>query len=199
MPNFKRVIRGYEPEAVDQAWAEMDRQLSEANAANKELRLQINNLKEQNTERGNRLKDYEGIEKDLRDALLNAQRISTQMKEEAAKETEELIQSARAESKALIDEATQISESKEAEIELLLMDKKQKVIAVEEQIRELTSKKSDLQALVEQSIQHLDIVQRILRDSPTLIVEPLEGLEKGNFSNDNFSFTKNHENLEHDQ
>ncbi|WP_407314801.1 DivIVA domain-containing protein [Desulfosporosinus sp. SB140] len=174
MPDFKRVIRGYEPESVDQAWTEANRQLSEANEANKELRFQINKLKEQNSEWGNRLKDYEAIEKDLRDALLNAQRISTQVREEASKNAEELIESARAESKAIINEATRLSELKETEIESILIEKRQSVITIEEQIQDLIERKTKLQALVEQSIQHLEIVQRLLRDYPTTIEGPKE-------------------------
>lgn len=174
MPDFKRVIRGYEPEAVDQAWAETDRQLSEANAANKELRLQINSLREQNSEWGNRLKDYEKIEKDLRDALLSAQRVANQVREDATKNAEELIQSAHEEREAIINEATRLSEFKETEVETMLIEKRQEIFNIEEHIRELVEKRSELQTLVEQSIQHLEIVQRLLGDYKAPVEHPKE-------------------------
>ena len=161
-PDFKRVIRGYDPEAVEQAWAETDRQLSEANAVNKELRLQINSLREQNSEWGNRLKYYEQIEMDLRDALLSAQRIANQLKEEATKQANELLQSARCESETLLYEAARISELKEVETETLLINKQAEIRQIEEQIRGLDDQKAELQTLVNQAIHYLEMVKGLL-------------------------------------
>ena len=164
-PDFKRVIRGYDPEAVEQAWTETDRQLSEAYAANKELRLQINSLREQNSEWGNRLKYYEQIEKDLRDALLSAQRIAKQVKEEATKLADELTQSARNERETLLSEATRISEAKEIEVETLLIEKRMVIKQMEEQIQGLTGQKAELQALVDQASSYLKMATKLLEPS----------------------------------
>ncbi len=158
-PDFKRVIRGYDPEAVNQAWAETDRQLSEANAAHKELRLQINSLREQNAEWGSRLKNYEQMEKDLRDALLSAQRIANQVKDEATKQANELIQSARIESETLLSEATRISESLEIEIETKLIEKRMEVLQIEEQITGLDEQRTELQTQVDQVIRYLELAK----------------------------------------
>lgn len=158
-PDFKRVIRGYDPEAVNQAWAETDRQLSEANAAHKELRLQINSLREQNAEWGSRLKNYEQMEKDLRDALLSAQRIANQVKDEATKQANELIQSARIESETLLSEATRISESLEIEIETKLIEKRMEILQIEEQITGLDEQKTELQTQVDQVIRYLELAK----------------------------------------
>jgi cell division initiation protein len=158
-PDFKRVIRGYDPEAVDQAWAETDRQLSEANAAHKELRLQINSLREQNSEWGNRLKHYEQIEKDLRDALLSTQRIANQIKDEATKQADELRQSARYESETLLSEATRISESMESEVETKLIEKRMEILQIEEQIKGLAEQKTELQTQVDQAIRYLEMAK----------------------------------------
>lgn len=162
-PDFKRVFRGYDSEAVDQAWAETDRQLSEANAANKELRLQINSLREQNSEWGNRLKEYEQIEKDLRDALLSAQRVATQVKDEALKHSEEILQAAQNDSEAIMSEATRISEAKENEAETMLIEKRMQIIQTEEQIQELVEQKSELQALVDQAMHYLEMTKELLK------------------------------------
>jgi len=161
-PDFKRVIRGYDPEAVDQAWAETDRQLSEANAAHKELRLQINSLREQNAEWGTRLKNYEEIEKDLRDALLSAQRIANQVKDEATKQADDLMQSARSESETLLSEATRISESMESDVETKLIEKRMEVLQIEEQINGLAEQKDKLQAQVDQAIRYLELAKGTL-------------------------------------
>lgn len=158
-PDFKRVIRGYDPEAVDKAWAETDRQLSEANAAHKELRLQINSLREQNSEWGNRLKHYEQIERDLRDALLSAQRIANQVKDEATKQADELRQFARNESETLLSEATRISESMEIEVETKLIEKRREILQIEEQIKGLAEQKTELQTQVDQAIRYLEMAK----------------------------------------
>jgi len=162
-PDFKRGFRGYDSDAVDQAWAENERQLSEANAANKELRLQINSLREQNQEWGNRLKYYEQIEKDLRDALVSAQRIANQVKDDAAKQAEDLVQSARIESETILSEAAQLSESKEQEADSLLIEKRMEIVQLEEQIQTLTEQKSELQNLVDQAMRYLDMIKDLIK------------------------------------
>lgn len=167
-PDFKRVIRGYDPEAVDQAWAETDRQLSEANAAHKELRLQINSLREQNTEWGNRLKHYEQIEKDLRDALLSAQRIANQVKDEATKQADELMQAAHNESETLLSEATRISESMEMDVETKLIERRMEVLEIEEQIKGLADQKAHLQTQVDQAIRYLEMAKEVFTVLPLL-------------------------------
>lgn len=163
-PDFKRGFRGYDPEAVDQAWAETDRQLSEANSANKELRLQINSLRDQNTEWENRLKYYEQIEKDLRDALVSAQRIASQVKEEAKIQAEAIMQSARIESETLLTEATRISDSKENEIQTMLIEKRMEIVRIEEQIQGLTEQKRELQTLVEQAMDYLEMIKGLMNN-----------------------------------
>ena len=165
MPDFKRVIRGYDPKSVDQTLAETVRQLFEANAANKEMRLQINSLQEQNSEWGNRLKHFEQIEKNLMNAMLSAQQLSSQVKEEATQQANELIQSARTKSESIINEATRITELKEIETETLLSEKRAEISQIEEQIQGLAKQKRNLQTLVDQSIHYLDIVKGLLGSS----------------------------------
>ncbi|MCO5386690.1 DivIVA domain-containing protein [Desulfosporosinus sp.] len=161
-PEFKRGFRGYDSDAVDQAWAESERQLSEANAANKELRLQINSLREQNSEWGNRLKYYEQIEKDLRDALVSAQRIASQVKDEATIQAEELLQSARSESEVILSEAVHLSESKEIEADNMLIEKRMEIVQLEEQIQGLIEQKTELQTLADQVRKYLDIIKDLI-------------------------------------
>lgn len=155
-------MRGYDPEAVDQAWTEMDEQLSVVNASNKELRLQLNSLREQNSEWGNRLQHYEQIEKDLRDALLSAQRIANQVKEDATKQSDELLQSARLESESILNEARRISELKEAEAATALIEKQKEINEIQEQIQKLTEQKAVLQNQVDEAIRYLETVKGLL-------------------------------------
>lgn len=178
-PDFKRVFRGYDPEAVDQAWAETDRQLSEANASHKELRIQINSLREQNTEWGNLLRHYEQIEKDLRDALLSAQRIANQVKDEATKEANELRLSARNESETLVSEATRISESMEIDVETKLIEKRLESLQIDEQIKGLAEQKAGLQTQVDQALQYLELAKGVFQDKLVSFVNPSELVQSG--------------------
>ena len=142
----------------------MDRQFSDANAANKELRLQINSLHEQNSEWGTRLKHYEQIESDLRDALLSAQRIANQVKKEAEKNVEELLSSARIERENILQETARLAELRTAELEATLEERRLEIAESEEQIRQLTKRRLELQALVERSFRHLESIQTLLDD-----------------------------------
>ncbi|MFZ3373489.1 MAG: DivIVA domain-containing protein, partial [Desulfitobacteriaceae bacterium] len=102
-PDFKRVLRGYDRVEVEQSWAEISSMVTDSNAAIKEMKLQLNSLREQNTEWGNRLKNYEKMESDLRDALIGAQRIAKQVQEDAEHKAEELLSSAQLEVIALLN------------------------------------------------------------------------------------------------
>lgn len=163
LPDFKIVFRGYDQEPVDQAWEELDRQLSEANATNKELRLQINSLREQNSEWGNRLKNYEQMEKDLRDALITSQRIATQVKEEATAQANELLLTARSEFETMINEANRISELKENEADTLLIKKRAEIDQVDDQLKNLVEQKNELQAQVDQCSYYLEMAKGVLQ------------------------------------
>lgn len=162
-PDFKRGFRGYDSDAVDQAWAESERQLAEAHAANKELRLQINSLREQNSEWANRVKYYEQIEKDLRDALVSAQRAANQIKDEATKQAEGLIQSARTQSDTILSEAKQQLESKEIEADTRLIERRLEIVRVEEQLQQLSQQKTEIQTLIDQADEYLSMIKDLLK------------------------------------
>ena len=159
-PDFKLVMRGYDREEVDQSWTEMTRMVTDANATNKELKLQLNSLREQNTEWGNRLKNYEKMETDLRDALITAQRIAKQVKEEAEHKAEELLSSARLEVIALLNEAQEDIQKREEETNRQMLDNQIKISTMEDEIFELSSRKDEIGKRVERistlfaSIQH---------------------------------------------
>lgn len=164
-PEFKRGFRGYDSDAVDQAWAESEREISEINAANKELRIQINNLKEQKSELESRLKYYEKIEKDLRDALVNSQRIANQLKDDASKQAEDIIQAARNESENILSEATRLKESKEIETDTLLSEKRKEIVELEEQIQGLNDQKAQLETVINQAKQYLAMIKGLFSEA----------------------------------
>lgn len=163
-PDFKRVMRGYDREEVEQSWTEITRMLTDSNAAYKELKLQINSLREQNTEWGNRLKNYEKMESDLRDALISAQRIAKQVKEEAEYQAEELLSSAKLEVETLLSEARENIEKREEEINYLLLENQVKISDMENEIDELTSKKEQIKQKVERTTTLFGSLQHTLQE-----------------------------------
>lgn len=158
MPNFKRIMRGYEPEAVTSAWNEMRQYLADLTAANKELKLQLMSLREQNSEFKNRLLNYEKTENDLRDALLSAQRIANQLKNEAEQKAEEILEAARGEVESILRNAQQTSEDKIAEADRLFMEKQRHIAQLDEQIEHLSTKEDEIRKLVVLASEHLDTI-----------------------------------------
>ncbi|SPF43534.1 Small-conductance mechanosensitive channel (modular protein) [Candidatus Desulfosporosinus infrequens] len=135
---------------------------SESSATNNELRLQIDGLRVKNSECENRLKYYEQIERDMSDALLSAQRIANQVKEEATKQADDLLQSARSESETLLNETTRISKLKVNDAETLFIHKKSQIILIEEQIQVLSEQETDLQKRIDQVTDFLEMARGLL-------------------------------------
>lgn len=164
LPNFKRVMRGYDTEEVDKAWAESHRNLAEANASNRELRLQINSLREQNNEWGNRLKSYEKIELDLRDALLSALRVANQVKEEALSSAQLVLDQAKSDAETIRTDTQFQTEKKVLELEEIVSMKTELLGELEGRIYELTTQKEFLQARMEQAQVQLEVLRNVLED-----------------------------------
>lgn len=164
LPNFKRVMRGYDPEEVDKAWAECHRNLAEANASNRELRLQINSLREQNNEWGNRLKSYEKMELDLRDALLSAQRVANQLREEAKHSAQQVLENAKNEAESLITDSQLLAERRVSELEEILSTKTELLGELEGKISELETLKEVFEARMEKAQLHIELLRNALED-----------------------------------
>lgn len=156
-------MRGYDPEEVDHAWAEVQNNLSEANASNRELRLQMNSLREQNAEWGNRLKSYEKMEKDLRDALLSAQRIANQVKDDAERASQQLLENAKAEAETIIDETERQAEQRVAELNQEKEQAQELLSRLAENISELTLQKEHMEERVTKAFNQLEMLRETLQ------------------------------------
>lgn len=174
MPNFKRIMRGYEPEAVTSAWNEMRQYLADLTAANKELKLQLMSVREQNSEFKNRLLNYEKTENDLRDALLSAQRIANQLKNEAEQKAEEILEAARDEVESILRNAQQTSEDKIAEADRLFIEKQKHIAQLDEQIEHLSTKEDEIRKLVVLASEHLDTIMDLFTARKSEIGETLD-------------------------
>lgn len=159
---FKKIMRGYDPDEVDKAYAELQHKLDEANASNRELRLQINSLREQNAEWGNRLKSYEGMEKDLRDALLSAQRVAGQVKDNAEQDAQALLENAKNEAETLFNESTQRVEQRVSELKEEETQAEASLSQLQERISELTLEKVELETRMEKASNQLELLRQTL-------------------------------------
>ncbi|AHF06886.1 DivIVA domain-containing protein [Desulfitobacterium metallireducens] len=160
--NFRKIMRGYDPDEVDNAYAELQHKLDEANASNRELRLQINSLREQNAEWGNRLKSYEGMEKDLRDAMLSAQRVAGQVKDNAEQDAQTLLENAKNEVETLLHESTQRAEQRVAELKEEEIKTEASLNQLQDQVSELTLEKEALEIRMEKASAQLELLRQTL-------------------------------------
>jgi len=159
---FKRIMRGYDPESVERVWREMEKRLSEANTANQELHLQLGNLRSQNKELSERIHAYEKIESDLSDALISTQRIANQVKEDAEQGSAMLISSALAEADQLV--ATSRHEVALREAEFIEFSRSRELVKnqLELEVDELTVRKLALEQHVKSAYKGLLKIQEAL-------------------------------------
>jgi cell division initiation protein len=95
---FKRSLRGYNMDEVDDFLYKVSRDYEEILRENSNLKDKIKTLEE-------RLSHYDKMEKTIKDTLLLAQNASEQAKENAKKESELIIKNANQTSKKIIDKA----------------------------------------------------------------------------------------------
>jgi len=109
-----------------------------------ELLKEINQLKEEDHHKLARINELEAVEKDLRETLVSVQRITEEMKNNARKEAELIIEEAKTESRKLLQNA-------QAE-----------ALKIEEEINHLQRQKTQLRA---ELLGTIEMHRRIL-DSP---------------------------------
>ena len=104
MVKFKRAFLGYNKREVNLELEDMDNRLSNALDSGKELKMQTSSLKEQNTDLKDRIKEYQEIERDLRDALIAGQLMAGRIMGEAKAQAETLNE----EIQALVDRKAEL-------------------------------------------------------------------------------------------
>ena len=163
-PNFKRVVRGYEPEAVEETWTQLRREIEELSASNKELRLQINSLREQNTELRSRLQDYEQVERDLRDAMIAAQRLAGQVREEAQAGAEARLAAAQAEANQIVQQAQAEAEARVATLTVEAKNKEEELSKLQAEFEHLVLDKERIQERLSRAQKLLSDLLEVLND-----------------------------------
>jgi DivIVA domain-containing protein len=95
---FGRSMRGYDPERVDQFREQVADELERLSRLNVDLETRARGFHEQ-------LKSFRERDKAINEALVSAQQLRSQMKEQAEKESELILREARAEAARVLDEA----------------------------------------------------------------------------------------------
>lgn len=95
---FGRSLRGYDPERVDQFREQVAEELDRLGRLNADLEAKSRGVHEQ-------LKAFRDRDKAINEALVSAQQLRSDMKEQAEKESELILREARAEAARSIDEA----------------------------------------------------------------------------------------------
>ncbi len=110
--DFGSAMRGYDKQRVDQFREQLASELERLSRANADLETKARTFAEQ-------LKHYRERDKALNDALISAQQLREQMKEQAAREAELMRREAEAAAQQIVAEARQQIASLQAEIEQL--------------------------------------------------------------------------------
>jgi DivIVA domain-containing protein len=95
---FNRVLRGYDPERVDQFREQVAEELERLTRANQELEQKARTLHDQ-------LKSFRERDKALNEALVHAQQLRSEMKEQAERESQLTLREAQAQAERMLGDA----------------------------------------------------------------------------------------------
>ncbi|GAC1515308.1 MAG: hypothetical protein NVS1B4_05290 [Gemmatimonadaceae bacterium] len=94
--DFGRALRGYDPTRVEQFRGDVADELERLSRANQELETTAKNALEQ-------LRSFRDRDKALNDALVSAQQLRSEIREQAERESQLILREARAEAERLVD------------------------------------------------------------------------------------------------
>jgi DivIVA domain-containing protein len=133
---FGKAIRGYDPERVNQFRDQVAEELERLARVNQDLDAKARGFHEQ-------LRAFRERDKAINEALVSAQQLRTEIREQAEKEGQLIIREARAEAERLLDEAR--SEVRRIEDQLVSLDRARRAylaqlrVLIERQLTELTA------------------------------------------------------------
>jgi DivIVA domain-containing protein len=111
---FGRVLRGYDPERVDQFREQVADELERLTRLNQELEQKARSFHDQ-------LKSFRERDKALNEALVSAQQLRSEMRDQSERESQLLIREAQAQAESLI--ASTQGDIRRAEDELAALDR----------------------------------------------------------------------------
>lgn len=129
MEKFNRTLRGYDPEEVnkflDQVIVQVEKMVSELKAKDKEIALKDEKITkltetiEQTSHMRDKLAQYERMESTLNRAIIMAQKTSDQIKSNAHKESEIILEDAKNNASRIVNESLLKAEKAEMEANML--------------------------------------------------------------------------------
>ena len=136
---FGRVLRGYDPERVDQFREQVADELERLTRANQELEQKARSFHDQ-------LKSFRERDKALNEALVHAQQLRAELREQAEKESQLILREAQAQAESILSNAQ--ADIRRAEDELAALERfrrsylAQLRVFVERQLAEITAAES---------------------------------------------------------
>jgi DivIVA domain-containing protein len=133
---FGKALRGYEPERVDQFREQVAEELERLSRLNQDLDAKARGFHEQ-------LRAFRERDKAINEALISAQQLRGEIREQAEKESQLIIREARAEADRLVDEAR--SEIRRIEDQLGSLDRARRAylaqlrVLIERQLSEINA------------------------------------------------------------
>jgi DivIVA domain-containing protein len=143
--DFGRALRGYDPAKVEEFRGQVADELERLLRQNSELDGKIKGLIEQ-------LRAYRERDKALNEALVSAQQLRAEMREQADREAQLILREARAEGERLVDAAR--AEARAMEAELASLERARRSFL------------GHLRALAERQLQELDAIEATLQPPP---------------------------------
>lgn len=157
--DFGRALRGYDPEKVEQFRGAVVNELERLNRLNQELESKAKGFHEQ-------LKAFRERDKALNEALVSAQQLRAEIREQAERESQLILREARAEGERLLDGVR--SEIRKLQAELGTLEKSRR--AYIRQVRQVLERQlAELEASDDVSAQQLAATEAEGESAPTFI------------------------------
>ena len=150
MEKFNRTLRGYDPVEVnafvDQVIGQVEKMVSEGKAKDAKIN-ELNTLEQENKVLRDKLAQYERMENTLSKAILMAQKTSEQIKLNAIKESETILEDAKRNASRIVNEALIRAEKTEMEANMLK--------------RNINIFKRRLKSIIEQQLEMVNDIEKV--------------------------------------
>ena len=150
MEKFNRTLRGYDPEEVnaflDQVIGQVEKMISEGRAKDAKIR-ELKAVELENRSLKEKLVQYERMENTLNKAILMAQKTSEQIKLNAIRESETILEDAKRNASRIVNESLLRAEKTEMEANMLK--------------RNINIFKRRLKSIVEQQLEMVNDIEKV--------------------------------------
>lgn len=138
---FKKVVRGYDPDEVDEAFSKLEAKNKFLDTFQQTAEAEIERLKKRLADDLEELNTYRNESRKLRDAFAGVQRVETLIREDAERGVSALMDNARIEAKDIIDKAQKEAEAKLNEAEAKLKESSEILMITTAEANEVVEKR----------------------------------------------------------